>query len=202
MVAARWLPLESYSLKLVFFLIYYMDIKLLEKVSKKYINTNKMEILELIINLYLLYSDYRKVFQIEFNKLNQIKKILKIVKADYNIYPFKNDSYSRIIVYNKDKFNIDTLDLTFGKKFAKQLGEFYTCSSENYLNFNYQICISISNNKTSANLYAQMCDKNMIIKNISKHMKILNDIIEINKKFNIKLSDIRIEIRNIQMHTS
>ena len=179
-----------------------MDIKLLDKLSKKYINTTKFEILGLIVNLYLLYSNYRKVFQLELfnpNLLNQIKKILTIVKADYEIFPFK--TYSRIIVYNKDKFNIDTLDITFRKKFAKQLGHFYTCSSDNYSNFNYQICISVSNNKTSANLYAQMCDKNMIIKNISKHMKILNDIIEINKKFNIKLSDIRIEIRNIQMHT-
>jgi len=32
-------------------------------------------------------------------------------------------------------------------------------------------------------------------------MKILNDIIEIKKKFNIKLNDIRIEIRNSQMFT-
>jgi len=182
-----------------------MDIKLLEKVSKKYINTNKFEILALILNLYLLFSNYRKVFQLELfnpNLLNQIKKILTIVEADYEIYPFgPKKTGDRIIVYNKDKFNIDNLDKTFGKKFAKQLGEFYTCSSDNFSNFDYQICISVFNNKTQGNLYAQMCDKNMIIKNISKYIKILNDIIEIKKKFNIKLNDINLVIRNKQMHT-
>jgi len=181
-----------------------MDIKLLEKVSKKYINTTKFEILGLIVNLYLLYSNYRKVFQLELfnpNLLNQIKKILKTVKADYEIYPFKTKTDSRIIVYNKDTFDINKLDKTFGKKFAKQLGEFYTCSSDNYAKFDYQICISVFNNKTQGNLYAQMCDKNMIIKNISKYIKILNDIIEIKKKFNIKLNDINLVIRNKQMHT-
>lgn len=145
-----------------------MDIKLLDKVSKKYINTNKFEILGLIVNLYLLFSNYRKVFQLELfnpNLLNQIKKILTIVKADYEIFPFdkKNTSY-RIIVYNKDTFDINKLDKTFGKKFAKQLGHFYTCSSDNYSNFDYQISISVSNNKTGISLYAQMCDKNRILK--------------------------------------
>jgi hypothetical protein len=181
-----------------------MDIKLLDKVSKKYINTTKSEILGLIVNLYLLYSNYRKVFQLELfnpNLLNQIKKILKTVKADYDIYPFKTKTGDRIIVYNKDIFDINKLDKTFGKKFAKQLGEFYTCSSDNYAKFDYQICISVFNNKTQGNLYAQMCDKNMIIKNISKYIKILNDIIEIKKKFNIKLNDINLVIRNSQMFT-
>jgi hypothetical protein len=177
-----------------------MDIKLLEKVSKKYINTTKFEILGLIVNLYLLYSNYRKVFQLDLfnpNLLNQIKKILKTVKADYEIFPDdqKNTSY-RIIVYNKDTFDINKLDKTFGKKFAKQLGEFYTCSSNNFSNFDYQISITIDNNKTGTSLYEQMCDKNRIFKNISKHMKILDNIIEIKKKYKIKLSNIKLEIRN------
>ena len=176
-----------------------MDIKLLEKVSKKYINTTKFEILGLIINLYLLYSNYRKVFQVDLfnsNLLNQIKKILKTVKVDYDIFPFdkKNTSY-RIIVYNKDTFDINKLDKTFGKKFAKQLGEFYTCSSDNYTKFTYQISIYINNYKTATNIYEQMCDKNRILKNISKHMKILNDIIEIKNKFKLKLN-ITLEITN------
>jgi hypothetical protein len=179
-----------------------MDIKLLEKVSKKYINTTKPEILGLIVNLYLLYSNYRKIFQVELlnsNLLNHIKKILTIIKVDYIIYQ-KNTTYPpiRIIVYNKDTFDINKLDKTFGKKFAKQLGEFYTCASDNVniKNYDYQIVIYINNDKTGLSLYGQMCNKNMIIKNISKHMKILNDIIEINKKFNINLSNIQIKIRN------
>jgi hypothetical protein len=127
-----------------------MNIIELNKIYKKYINTTKQEIIELIINLYLLYSNYRNIFQIDLQQendklLNQIKKIITAVESDYIIHLFRknNGNGVRIIVYNKDKFDINKLDTTFGKKYAKQLGEFYTCASDNFSKFDCQICISI-----------------------------------------------------------
>jgi hypothetical protein len=52
-------------------------------------------------------------------------------------------------------------------------------------------------NKTSGSLYCQMCDKNKIIKNISKYIIIQEDIKQILNKFKIKLNDMVIQIRNI-----
>ncbi len=42
-----------------------------------------------------------------------------------------------------------------------------------------------------------MCDKNKIIKNISKYIIIQEDIKQILNKFKIKLNDMVIQIRNI-----
>jgi hypothetical protein len=179
-----------------------MDIKKLEKISKKYIldNSEYPGIVGIILNLYLLHSNYRKVFQVELYNtnnllLNKIKKIITYVKANYIIDSFR-DGGIRIIVYNKNTFNIDTLDMTFGKKYAKQLGEFYTCASDNYKKYNYQISISIDCNNTISEIYIQMCNKNKITKNISRHMKIQNDLMSIFKKYNeIKLNGILITLK-------
>lgn len=179
-----------------------MDIKRLQKISKKYLSNNSEypEVVVLILNLYLLYSNYRQVFQVELDNtndelLNEMKKIITFIKADYIIDSFRDGSI-RMIVYNKDKFDINKLDMTFGKKYAKQLGEFYTCASDNYKKYNYQISISIDCNNTVNNIYIQMCNKNKITKNISKHIKIQNDLINIFKKYSeIKLNAIVITLK-------
>lgn len=174
-----------------------MNIKQLQKISKKYFlnNSECPEMIGLILNLYLLYSNYRKVFQVELPSTN--KKLLKIitsVKTNYIIDSFK-DGGTRIVVYNKDTFDINTLDMTFGKKYAKQLGEFYTCASDNYKKYNYQISISVHCNNTKSDLYIQMCNKNKIKKYMSKHINIQNDLVNIFKKYNeIKLNSIVITL--------
>jgi len=166
----------------------------------KYINTNKFEILALIINLYLLFSNYRQVFQIEkYNindkLLNEKINIIIQVKASYIIDKLKNEGI-RIVVYNKETFNINILYMTFGKKYAKQLGEFYTCASDNYKKYNYQISISVHCNNTISDIYIQMCNKNKITKNITKYMKIQNDLVNIFNKYNeIKLNSVDITVK-------
>jgi hypothetical protein len=175
-----------------------MDIKQLQKISKKYLSNNSEfpEIVGLILNLYLLYSNYRKVFQVELPSINdKLLKIITFVKANYIIDSFRGGG-TRIVVYNKDIFDINTLDMTFGKKYAKQLGEFYTCASDNYKKYNYQISISVHCNNTISDIYIQMCNKNKITKNITKYMKIQNDLVNIFNKYNeIKLNSVDITVK-------
>jgi hypothetical protein len=151
------------------------------KIYNKYKLTNSNEIFELIINLYLLECEYRNIFQIKREKNEKlIKKLVSIIKKtkyNYKIYN-DNDKYFRLIIYNQNTFNIDKLDETWGKQFAKQLGNFYICATDNFdlKSYNYQIIISVSNNNIATGLYMQMCQKNTIIKNINKIIKIHDDI--------------------------
>ena len=153
----------------------------MNKIYNKYKLTNSNEIFELIINLYLLECEYRNIFQIMREKNDKlIKKLVTIIKKtkyNYKIYN-DNEKYFRLIIYNQNKFNIDELDETWGKKFAKQLGNFYICATDNYnlKSYNYQIMISVGNNNIATGLYMQMCKKNTIIKNINKIIKIHDEI--------------------------
>jgi hypothetical protein len=131
--------------------------------------------------LYLLECEYRNIFQIQREKNEKlIKKLVSIIKKtkyNYKIYD-ENNKYFKLIIYNKNKFNIDELDKTWGKQFAKQLGNFYICATDNYnlKSYNYQIIISVGNNNIATGLYMQMCKKNTIIKNINKIIKIHDEI--------------------------
>lgn len=148
----------------------------IELIYKKYYKTKNGHILELLLNLYLMKCKFRNIFQIFLHtKISkEIKEILDNIPYTYLIVEEKNDK--RIIVYNKKLFNIDDLDITYGKKYAEQLGEFYVCATNNNNNHYYRIVIQVQGLNTSAELYAQMCKKNMIIKNINKIINILNDI--------------------------
>lgn len=91
---------------------------------------------------------------------------------------FQNDNdktFTRFIVYNK-KFKYDTLDLTFGKQFAKQLGDFYFCASDNWRSHSRRIVILVSNDNNSCEIYAQMCNLDLIIKNIKKLFKVIDKL--------------------------
>ena len=150
------------------------------KIYNKYKLTNSNEIFELIINLYLLECEYRNIFQIMREKNDKlIKKLVTIIKkTKYNYKIYNYEKNFRLIIYNQNKFNIDELDETWKKQFAKQLGNFYICATDNYnlKSYNYQIMISVGNNSMETNLYGQICKKNTIIKNINKIIKIHDEI--------------------------
>ena len=153
----------------------------MNKIYNKYKLTNSNEIFELIINLYLLECEYRNIFQIMREKNDKlIKKLVTIIKKTTYNYKIYNDNEKnfRLIIYNQNKFNIDELDETWKKQFAKQLGNFYICATDNYnlKSYNYQIMISVGNNNIATGLYMQMCKKNTIIKNINKIIKIHDEI--------------------------
>ena len=149
----------------------------MELIYKKYYKTKNSHLLELLLNLYLMNCKYRNIFQIYLHNTKiskEINEILSNISYNFSIFEEKNDT--RIIIYNKKLFNIDDLDITYGKKYAEQLGEFYVCATNNNNNHYYRIVIQVQGLNTSAELYAQMCKKNMIIKNINKIINILNDI--------------------------
>ena len=149
----------------------------MELIYKKYYKTKNSHLLELLLNLYLMNCKYRNIFQIHLYNIKiskEINDILDNISYSFIIVKEKNDT--RIIIYNKKLFNIDDLDITYGKKYAKQLGEFYVCATNNYNNYHYRIVIQVQGLNTSAELYAQVCKKKMIIKNINKIINILNDI--------------------------
>ena len=169
----------------------------IELIYKKYYKTKNGHILELLLNLYLMKCKFRNIFQIFLHtKISkEIKEILDNIPYTYLIVEEKNDK--RIIVYNKKLFNIDDLDITYGKKYAKQLGEFYVCASDNFSNNNYRIVINVEALNTYAELYAQMCTKQTIIKNINKTINILDDI----KQLLLKLDKtLQIEIKLYKLY--
>jgi len=152
----------------------------MNKIYNKYKLTNSNEIFELIINLYLLECEYRNIFQIMREKNGKlIKKLVSIIKkTTYHYKIYNNKKNFRLIIYNQNKFNIEELDKTWGKKFAKQLGNFYICATDNFnlKSYNNQIMISVGNNSMETNLYGQICKQNTIIKNINKIIKIHDEI--------------------------
>ena len=149
----------------------------INKIYNKYKLTNDIEIFQLIINLYLLECGYRNIFQIEiYNNNKIIDKLINIIKKTKFQYKIYNEKNIRFIVYDKNTFNIDKLDETWGKKFAKQLGKFYICASDKYTDYHYQIMIYIGRKNIGYSPYVQMCNKTIITKNINKIVKIFDEI--------------------------
>ena len=72
---------------------------------------------------------------------------------------FDEKSYIDLVLYNPKKFNIDELDKSKVKKFGQQLGDFYTCATNDVSKNHYRVVISA--NKLDSNnvveIFAQMC---------------------------------------------
>jgi len=164
-------------------------------------------IIEFLLNYYLLLKGLRNVFQlyIRFKKVYNILKKLILNKFNINSYKVEdNYKHIRLIIYNPNKFNINDLDKTFGKKFAYQLGDFYVCAHDFDLeNIKYDGRSTISarsnepllckNNKkinVYIEFYAQMCKYSDITnkKNINKIMKIFKPIQKSIEEFDDNLS--------------
>lgn len=158
-----------------------MDAKI---IYNKYKNTKIPQIYEIILQWYLVSIGYRNVALVYVKSKSKIEKIMKFLKKN-NIYYyiFDEKNYIDLVLYNPKKFNIDELDKSKGKKFGQQLGDFYTCAcATNDVSKNhYRVVISVSKNDSDnvVEIFAQMCKKNMIQKNISKFYEIYLEIMEI-----------------------
>ena len=155
-----------------------MDAKI---IYHKYKNTKIREIYEIIFQWYLVSTGYRNValVYVKSNK-SKLEKIIRFLKKNNISYRiFDTD----LVLFNPKKFNIDELDTSKVKKFGQQLGDFYTCAT-NYVSKNhYRVVISVN----VVEIYAQMCKKNMIHKNIAKFYEIYLEIMEIFGKLDKKL---------------
>lgn len=151
---------------------------------EKYKNTKTSQIYEIILQWYLIQKgirdlalvylkDFRKKIKLSPAKWRTIRKFLESNNISYHV--FNDEEY--LVLYNPDKFSIEDLNETGGKNFAKQLGEFYDCASNDFSNNFYRVVINVNN----VEIFAQMCKKNMIKKNISKYYEMY---LKINDLFN------------------
>ena len=155
----------------------------IKKIYKQYYKNNIL--FELIINVYLLHCNFRNIFQLQLNEtpdeklIFNIKNILNLTNFNY-IENERNDQKRYIfIIYNQKTFDIDTLDKTYGKKYAKQLGLFYKCASNNIktISHNHRITITIINhNNNKCEIYAQLCRLKSINNNIKFYLNFSNNI--------------------------
>ena len=156
----------------------------------KYKNTKIKEIYEIILQWYLISTGYRNVALVYVKSKSKLEKIIKFLKKNNISYRiFDEKSYIDLVLYNPKKFNIDELDKSKVKKFGQQLGDFYTCATNDVSKNHYRVVISA--NKLDSNnvveIFAQMCKKNMIHKNIAKFYEIYLEIMEIFGKLDKKL---------------
>ena len=160
-----------------------MDIKNAKEIYDKYKNTKNRHIYEIILQWYLIFSGFRDIALVylqDFSKSgfsnlpkSSSEKIIKFLgKNNIPYHILKNKSF--LVLYNPNKFNIDKLNESAGKKFGKQLGDFYNCASNDFSNNHYRVVISAN----KVEIFAQMCKKSMIQKNISKYYKMYLEIME------------------------
>ncbi len=159
-----------------------MDIKNAKEIYNKYKNTKNSHIYEIILQLYLISSGYRNIALVYLQDLGKSgfsdlpksssEKIIKFLGK--NRIPFYiNKSF--LILYNPKKFNIDKLNESSDKKFGKQMGDFYNCASNDFYKNHYKVVITVN----EVEIFAQMCKKSMIQKNISKYYEMYLKIMEI-----------------------
>ena len=151
-----------------------MDIKDAKEIYDKYKNTKNRHIYEIILQLYLISSGFRDIALVYLFNLEKssLEKIIKFLGKN-NIPFYINKSF--LVLYNPRKFNIDKLNKSAGKKFGKQLGDFYNCASNDFSKNHYRVVITVN----EVEIFAQMCKKSMIQKNISKYYEIYLEIMEI-----------------------
>jgi hypothetical protein len=157
-------------------------------IYNKYKNTKIREIYKIILQWYLISTGYRNVALVYVKSKSKIEKIMRCLKKNNISYCiFEKD----LVLFNPKKISIDELDKSKGKKFGQQLGDFYTCATDDVSKNHYRVVISVSKSKSDSDniveIYAQMCKKNMIHKNIAKFYKIYIEIMEIFEKLDKKL---------------
>jgi hypothetical protein len=159
-----------------------MDIKKAKEIYDKYKNTKSGNIYEIILQWYLISSGFRDIALVYLQDLGKSgfshlqksssEKIIKFLGKN-NIPFYINKSF--LILYNPKKFNIDKLNESSDKKFGKQLGDFYNCASNDFYKNHYKVVITVND----VEIFAQMCKKSMIQKNISKYYEMYLEIMEI-----------------------
>lgn len=152
----------------------------------KYKNTKIQEIYEIILQWYLVSTGYRNIALVYVKSKSKLEKIMIFLKKnDISYRIFDTD----LVLFNPKKFNIDELDTSKIKKFGHQLGDFYTCATNDRSKNHYRVIISVIklDSGNVVEIFAQMCKKNTIHKNIAKFYEIYLEIMEIFGKLDKKL---------------
>jgi len=151
----------------------------MNELYNKYKNTKNIKIYEIVLQYYLIKSQYRNIAFISGYSLNKIKLniLIKFMNKNNISYKLMDEKYD-FIIYDPNKIDINNINKIKPKEIGKLLGDFYICASNNYgQNNEHRIVINFNN----IEIYAQMCKKTKIIKNLDKIYIIY---LEISKLFN------------------
>jgi len=159
----------------------------MENLYNQYKNTGNWYIYEILLQWILINEGVRDMALlqllsnrkvIEKKKWGVIEKFL--LKNKIPFHRFNNDEF--LVIYNPKKISEEEINETGGKKFGKQLGEFYTCASNNYSKKSYRIAITANQHE----IFAQMCTKSQVKKNLEKFYDIYLKVMEIFEKYDEK----------------
>jgi len=159
----------------------------MENLYNQYKNTENWFIYEILLQWILINEGVRDMALlqllsnrkvIEKKKWGVIEKFL--LKNKIPFHRFNNDEF--LVIYNPKKISEEEINETGGKKFGKQLGEFYTCASNNYSKNSYRIAITANQHE----IFAQMCTKSQVKKNLEKFYDIYLKVMEIFEKYDSK----------------
>ncbi len=162
--------------------------KLINKIlNKKRFYESDNYLLELFVQLYLILIHKRKLAEVFIAKKivskSTRKNLFNFLNKKYKYYIIKeeNDYGYLIIIYDK-KYDINKINQKMGKKYAQNLGDFYTCASNDMTNKHIiRPVISVSyyskpyrkyKNHIYFELLAQMCTPYKYGKNIYKFLSI------------------------------
>jgi len=152
------------------------------KLYKKYKNTKNDLILFCICQLYLIENNVRNIAQIEFNESEDSQYELYDFLHENHIPFLKRDGYGIVIGKNLNK-----KDLENHVNFAKELGAFYKCSSNTYHKNHYRVVIECHVNGFVLEVFAQMCTKEVLQKNMTFLYKFFNKITNLFHKLDINV---------------
>lgn len=155
--------------------------------NKKRFYESDNYILELLVQLYLILIHKRKLAQVFIPKIYVSKsirvKLFNFLNKNYKYYIVKEETdYGYLLIIYHKKYNIDKLNKKLGKKYAQNLGDFYTCATNEESNKHIiRPVISVSydskpyrkcKNRIYFELLAQICTPDNYGKNIYKFLSI------------------------------
>lgn len=136
---------------------------------------------EIILQIYLIYSNYRQIAEIKLSNIDpKIKKLItEYLKKNKINYEFVKDKYKpngnfEYLYLFKKKSDINSINNNRGVKLADELGKFYTCKTEYNEWKNYEWRIGIFCDEIE--LFAQMCTQEKIAENINITMNIYDEV--------------------------
>jgi hypothetical protein len=126
----------------------------------------------------LIHHKLRKIAQIELGNSKKWESQRTVTDTlnflrEHKIAFYKNDYR---ILLAASKHQLDSVDMTFGEKFGKQLGQFYKCSSESFRRNHYRVVIKLNYKDRGFELFAQMCNKPDIDANLLEIYNFFNRV--------------------------
>ena len=151
------------------------------KLFEKYKNTrNHLNYLRgfCILQLYLIENNLRSIAQIDFREESKYHITRLYTFLHENHIPFVVNQFG--IIISNDKKNLKELkDYIQTDDFvglSKKLGPFYKCSSNTYHKNHYRIVILAIIDGAVFEIFAQMCKKDTLEKNVKYIYKIYNNV--------------------------